>query len=98
MMRIDSNTLGRYGYAFLKQRDIIPNKEKTELSFKEIDNIKNTLVDLIKKNLEEVDNTKTPTDKNIFSLVFYTSILAYVNNTDLNKFITLSTDGNVKED
>jgi len=98
MMRIDSNTLGRYGYSFLKQKEIIPNKEKKDLTFKEINNIKNTLVDLIKKNLDEVGTAQNPEDRNLFSLVFYSSILAYVNNTDLNKFITLSTDGNIKEE
>lgn len=97
-MRIDSNTLGRYGYILLKEKGVIENKDKSELTFKDSAIVKELLLGLIENNLNEVKESKLYSDKNLFSLVFYSSILAYVNDTDLNKYITLSTDGKVKEE
>ena len=92
MKRVDANILGRFGYKLLREKNIIKNKDKGDLTFQESKDILEMLKDIIQKNLNELTDNSKFDDKNVFSLVFYSSILAYVNNTDLNQYINYTAE------
>lgn len=91
MKRVDANILGRFGYDLLRKQNVIKDKDKNDLSFQEIKDVIEMLKAIIRKNLNELKDDSKLNDKNVFSLVLYSSILAYVNNTDLNKYVNYST-------
>jgi len=91
MKRVDANILGRFGYDLLRKQNVIKDKDKNDLSFQEIKDVLEMLKAIIRKNLNELKDDSKLNDKNVFSLVLYSSILAYVNNTDLNKYVNYST-------
>ena len=84
---IDLNELGRYGYNLLRKSKVVPDKEKLDLSFEERDKILNTLNKLISDLIIKKDENK---DKTNFLVFLYSSIKCYIDNTDLNKFISLN--------
>jgi len=92
MKRVDANILGRFGYKLLREKNITKNKDKGDLTFQESKDILDMLKDIIQKNLNELTDNSKFDDKNVFSLVFYSSILAYVNNTDLNQYINYTAE------
>ena len=86
-MNIDLNDLGRNCYNELRKSKAIPDKDKSELTLTERKEIINTLH---KSILESIKNYDTDIHKYGFMIFFYSSILNYIDNTDLNKYISFS--------
>ncbi len=90
-MNLDLNELGRYSYNELRKSKSIPDKDKMDLTLTERESIVNTLH---KSLLESIKNYDKDIHKYGFMIFFYASILNYIDNTDLNKYITFSIKNN----
>lgn len=86
-MNIDLNEIGRHSYNELRKNDTIPDKDKLDLTLKERKSIVNTLHKCILESIKKYD---TDIHKYGFMIFFYSSILAYIDNIDLNKYISFS--------
>mgnify|MGYP007056157776 CR=1 FL=1 len=91
MNTIDLNEIGKHCYSQLRLSKTIPDKDKSELTLTERKNIINTLQ---KSILESIKKYDTDIHKYGFMMMFYVSILNYIDNTDLNKYLVLSVKNN----
>lgn len=86
-MNIDLNVIGRYSYNELRKQKAVPDKDKMELTLNERKEIVNTLHKSIAECVKKYD---TDIHKYGFMIFFYSSVLNYIDNTDLNKYISIS--------
>ena len=84
---IDLNNIGRHSYSELRKNKTIPDKDKGDLTLTERKNIVNTLHKCIQESINKYD---TDMHKYGFMIFFYASVLNYIDNTDLNKYISFS--------
>lgn len=89
--KLNLNNIGQYAYNELRKNKVIPDKDKMDLTLTERKDIINTLHKCI---LQCVKNYDTDIHKSGFMLFFYSSVINYVDNTDLNKYISLSLKSN----
>ena len=89
MVDIDINEIGRYAYKTLQNLNVIPNKDKMDLSLKERENIVNLLYDKLSISIEK-SKIVDKEHKYEFLSYLYISVILYLNNTDLNKYIKIS--------
>lgn len=89
-MDIDVNEIGRQSYKLLRDSKVIPDKDKTDLTFKERDEIVNLLYDKLETSISK-SKIKDNAHKYEFLSYVYLSVILYLDNTDLNKFIKIST-------
>ena len=89
-MDIDANIIGRNGYNFLRQTKVIADKDKSELTLTERDELLKKLLGMSADVLMNLHTSGKYDDRNVFLSVLYSSIIAYINNTDLNKYIKIS--------
>lgn len=85
-MNVDLNEIGRNSYNELRRNKTIPDKDKLDLTLSERKNIINTLHKCILESIKKYD---TDIHKYGFMIFFYSSVLSYIDNTDLNKYISL---------
>ncbi len=86
-MNIDLNEIGKHSYNELRKNKTIPDKDKSELTLTERKSIINTLHKSIIESIKKYDED---IHKYGFMIFFYSSILNYLDNTDLNKYLSLS--------
>ena len=88
MADIDINEIGRQGYKMLQNMHIIDEKEKKDLTLKEREEIIKNLYEHLNMAI-----TKCGQDRNHkyeFLSYLYLSVILYLDNLDLNKFIKIS--------
>lgn len=93
-MEIDINEIGRNGYKLLQSTKVITEKDVRELSIKErkelVAKIESMCADVLyKKVTEKNENNFENIHKYNFLIFLYSSIISYLENTDLNKFISI---------
>ena len=93
-MDIDINEIGRNGYKLLQSTGVISEKDTKDLSIKErkemVAKIESMCADVLyKKVTEKNENDFKNIHKYNFLLFLYSSIIAYLDTTDLNKFINI---------
>ena len=93
-MDIDINEIGRNGYKLLQSNGVIPNKESIELSISErkevVAKIESMCADVLYRKVTEKNESKFENiHKYNFFIFLYSSIIAYLDNTNLNKFINI---------
>jgi len=93
-MDIDINEIGRNGYKLLQSNGVVPEKEVKELSIKErkelVAKIESMCADVLyRKVTEKNENRFENIHKYNFLIFLYSSIITYLENTDLNKFINI---------
>jgi len=87
-MNIDLNEVGRFGYNLLRKNKVILDKDKKDLSLNEREEIINNLY---KSLYGALDKSKEDTNhKYEFMAYLYLSVILYINNADLNKYIKMS--------
>ena len=84
---IDLNEIGRHGYDEFRKRGVIIDKEKTDLTFKEREEIVNSLQKSILSSMKKYDED---IHKYSFMIYLYSAIICFVNDTNLNKYLSLS--------
>ena len=93
-MDIDINEIGRNGYKLLQSSGVIPKKETRDLTSNErvelVAKIESMCADILyKKVTEKNENNYENIHKYNFLLFLYSSIISYLDITDLNKFINI---------
>lgn len=86
-MDIDANEFGRSGYKFLRENKVIPDKDKKDLTFKEVEDIVGKLQNMIMNAINDHQKDK---NKYNFLSYLYISVICYLENTDLNKYVKMS--------
>jgi len=87
-MDIDLNVIGKSGYNELRKTNLVPDKDKKDLTLTERKSILDNLNKLQHNLLEKHEDYSK--DKYNFLMFLYASIICYIDNTDLNKFIKIS--------
>lgn len=90
-MNIDLNEIGRYSYNELRKSKSIPDKDKMDLTLSERKSIVDTLQKCI---LEKIKTYSDDIHKSGFMIFFYASVLNYIDNTNLNNYISFSLKSN----
>ena len=85
----DLNEIGRYAYKMLQDMNIIPKKEKSELTLKEREKI----VDKLKEKLIFACRN-WPSQKYEFMSYIYVCVSLYLDNIDLNKYLSIKLKNN----
>ena len=85
---LDLNEIGRASYKMLINTGSIPNKDKSELTLIERNNLINDLTNKLKKSVNKLNEDN---HKYEFLSYLYLSTIMYLNNADLNKYIKIST-------
>lgn len=84
---IDLNNIGRHSYSELRKNKTIVDKDKSDLTLTE----RKKIVDILRMRIQEcINKYETDIHKYGFMIFFYTSVLNYIDNTDLNKYISFS--------
>lgn len=82
---IDANEIGRSGYNLFRETAMVPDKDKHELTFKEITD---TTKDL-RNRLKECTKYASKSKQNMFNCFLISAVIAYLNNCDLNLFMQI---------
>ena len=88
-MDIDINQIGRQGYKMLQSMHVIGDKEKKDLTLKEREEIIKNLYEHL--NMAIIKCGQDRKHKYEFLSYLYISVILYLDNLDLNKFIKMST-------
>ena len=92
MGNIDLNEIGRKAYSMLRSMKVVPDKDKSELTPAEIEELTNSLQEKLNSSISKLrDDVK---HKYEFLSYLYLSVILYLDNMDLNKYITLSVKNN----
>ena len=92
--KLNLNNIGQYAYNELRKSNVIPDKDKKDLTLTERKDIINTLHKCILQCVKRYDDD---IHKSGFMLFFYSSVLNYIDNTDLNKYISLTVNNNTEQ-
>lgn len=87
-MDMDLNEIGRQAYKMLKNMKVIPDKDKSELSLKEREELTNKLQDMLNNSVSKL--RKDPSHKYEFLSYLYLSVILFLDNADLNKYIKIT--------
>lgn len=82
---IDANEIGRTGYKLFRETAMVPDKDKHELSFKEIADTTRCL----RNKLKECTKYAATSKQNMFNCFIISAVIAYLNNCDLNLFMKI---------
>lgn len=88
-MDIDINEIGRQGYKMLQSMHVIGDKEKGDLNLKEREEIIKNLYEHLNMSISKCSIDRI--HKYEFLSYLYLSVILYLDNLDLNKFIKIST-------
>lgn len=86
-MDIDANEIGRRGYEFLCNSGLIPDVSKKDLTIKQREKVVEIIKNVQKKLFTNDEENK---DKTNFLMFLYSSVICYIENTDLNKYLKIS--------
>jgi len=84
---IDLNEIGRQSYKLLCKEGGLPNKEKSEMTLEERVNLVNHLTKMLKDSIEKI---KKDRNKYEFLSYLYMSVILYLDDLDLNKYLKIS--------
>lgn len=86
-MNIDVNEIGRNGYKLLRSMKVIPDKSKKDLTLNETEELINTLYEILNSTILKIRTVQSR--KYEFLSYLYLSVILYLDNMDLNKYISI---------
>lgn len=88
MGEIDLNQIGKQTYKMLRDMKLIPDKDKSDLTLTERENVLNDLQEKLNSMMPKL--RQVPSHKYEFLCYLYLSVILYLDNADLNKYIKIS--------
>ena len=91
---IDANEIGRAGYKLFRDTAVVPDKDKSDLSFAELSETTKSLRNKLKECVKYAGKSR----QNMFNCFLTSAVIAYINNCDLNFFMQIHEKNNIENE
>lgn len=103
MAKVNLNDVSKSCYNLLMTKNIVPNKDKVHMSFKEREEVSVKLEGLLQTVIKKLESKRKDNqdeefndDKNNVLLYMCANAICYIRNTDLNKYLSANIKENIE--